>query len=315
MQFDPNHLAALSAILRCGSFEQAAAELAVTPSAISQRIKALEEKVGSALILRGSPCTGTEIGARLAKHAEDVGMLETQLSRDLKLDQGQSPMRLRIAVNADSLATWFLPALAAVPDVSFELVIDDQNHSADWLRRGEVSAAVTATGKPVTGCDSLPLGALRSALFGHGLAEIHRALVSRWPNRRRAGPGALPDLQCQGQPATAVDRSGNRPQAVAPHPPSAVNTGVCRRRPGRDWLGHESRKSGAWADPKWPPGGSEPGASSGHPARLADQPDHGPGTETADPGGARGSQRRSARALTHPVWRPSHRPHPDSACQ
>jgi LysR family transcriptional regulator, chromosome initiation inhibitor len=161
MQFNPHHLAALTSVLRRGSFEFAAADLAVTPSAISQRIKALEDQVGAALILRGTPCCGTDAGVRLAKHAEDVGLLEAQLSRDLSLKDPRGDVRLRIAVNADSLATWFVTAMATVPDVLFDLVIDDQDHSADWLRRGEVSAAITSGGKPVTGCDSLQLGSLR----------------------------------------------------------------------------------------------------------------------------------------------------------
>ncbi|MBL4769092.1 MAG: LysR family transcriptional regulator ArgP [Rhodobacteraceae bacterium] len=161
MQFNPHHLAALASVLRRGSFELAAADLAVTPSAISQRIKALEDQVGAALIQRGTPCTGTGAGLRLAKHAEDVGLLEAQLSRDLSLEHSKGNVRLRIAVNADSLATWFVAAMAEVPDVLFDLVIDDQDHSADWLRRGEVSAAITSGGKPVTGCDSIALGSLR----------------------------------------------------------------------------------------------------------------------------------------------------------
>ena len=161
MQFEAHHLSALAAVLRRGSFEVAAADLAVTPSAISQRIKALEDRVGTSLINRGSPCTGTKSGLRLAKHAEDVGLLETQLSRDLSLKGGTGPARLRIAVNADSLATWFVAAMAQVEDVLFDLVIDDQDHSAEWLKRGEVSAAVTSLAKPVAGCDVIPLGSLR----------------------------------------------------------------------------------------------------------------------------------------------------------
>ncbi|WP_425043667.1 LysR family transcriptional regulator ArgP [Primorskyibacter sp. S87] len=161
MRFDPHHLSALSAVLRLGSFEAAAHDLSVTPSAISQRIKALEERVGTTLINRGTPCTGTPAGQRLAKHAEDVGLLEQQLSRELSLEDSPGATRVRIAVNADSLATWFVPALASVPDMLFDLVIDDQDHSADWLRRGEVSAAVCASGKPVAGCDAVAIGALR----------------------------------------------------------------------------------------------------------------------------------------------------------
>jgi LysR family transcriptional regulator (chromosome initiation inhibitor) len=161
MRFDPAQLAALSAVLRCGAFDQAAAELNVTPSAVSQRIKALEEHVGTALVHRGSPCTPTSAGRRLAKHAGDLGLLEAQLLRDLSLPGQRSGARLRLAVNADSLATWFIQALAPVPDLLFELVIDDQDHSTDWLTRGEVSAAIAATGTAARGCDSYPLGALR----------------------------------------------------------------------------------------------------------------------------------------------------------
>ncbi|NDW44798.1 LysR family transcriptional regulator ArgP [Ruegeria sp. PrR005] len=174
MQFDPQHLAALAAILRLGSFEGAASALSVTPSAVSQRIRALEERVGLPLIHRGTPCTGTAAGLRLARHAEDVGLLEAQVSRDLALDQGAGPVRVRIAVNADSLATWFLAAMTGVEDVLFDLVIDDQDHSADWLRRGEVAAAITANDKPVPGCDAHPLGALRY------IATASPAFMQRW---------------------------------------------------------------------------------------------------------------------------------------
>jgi len=173
MQFDPAHLAALAAVLRHGAFEAAAADLGVTPSAVSQRIKALEERVGAVLVNRASPCTGTPAGLRLAKHAEDVGLLEAQLSRDLALDAAPRPARLRLAVNADSLATWFVPAMA-VPDILFDLVIDDEEHSADWLRRGAVSAAVCALGAPVAGCDAYPLGALRY------VATASPAFMARW---------------------------------------------------------------------------------------------------------------------------------------
>lgn len=160
MTLDYAHLAALAAILRTGSFDGAAQELGVTQYAISQRLKALEERVGTPLVLRGTPCEGTETGRRLAAHLDQVGMLEGALSRDLaKL--APRTARLRIAVTADSLATWFLKAAAQVPDLLFDLVVDDQDFSADWLRRGEVVAAVTAHEAPIAGCDSTPLGPMR----------------------------------------------------------------------------------------------------------------------------------------------------------
>ncbi|WP_120636104.1 LysR family transcriptional regulator ArgP [Ruegeria sp. EL01] len=161
MLLDPHHLSALSAILRYGSFDAAASELAVTPSAISQRIKALEDRVGASLINRGLPCTGTPAGLRIAGYAEDIGLLEAQLSRELALEQGAGPARVRIAVPADSLATWFIDAMSQTRDMMFDLIVDDQDHSADWLRRGEVSAAVTVGGQTVSGCDAVALGAMR----------------------------------------------------------------------------------------------------------------------------------------------------------
>lgn len=156
---DPAQLAALAAVHRRGAFDLAAAELHVTPSAISQRIKALEEQTGTLLIRRGQPCRATEPGLRLIRHHDEIALLERTLAQDL----GLTPTRttLRIAVNADSLATWVIPALAQTEGLLFDLVIDDQEVSQDWLRRGEVVAAITAHPGPLQGCDTLPLGSLR----------------------------------------------------------------------------------------------------------------------------------------------------------
>lgn len=157
---DPAQLAALSAVHRRGAFDLAAAELNVTPSAISQRIKALEEMTGTLLVRRGQPCQATETGLRLIRHHDEITLLERTLIQDLpKLDPG--PATLRIAVNADSLATWVIPALAATSSFLFDLVIDDQDASQDWLRRGEVAAAITSHAGPLQGCDTIQLGALR----------------------------------------------------------------------------------------------------------------------------------------------------------
>ncbi len=157
---DPAQLAALAAVHRRGSFDLAAAALHVTPSAISQRIKALEEATGTLLIRRGQPCTATDAGLRLIRHHDEIALLESTLTADLPgLSAG--PATLRIAVNADSLATWIIPALAATEGFLFDLVIDDQDVSQDWLKRGEVIAAVTSHPGPLQGCNTLPLGALR----------------------------------------------------------------------------------------------------------------------------------------------------------
>jgi LysR family transcriptional regulator (chromosome initiation inhibitor) len=113
-------------------------------------------------VIRGQPCTATEIGQHLCQHVEQVTLLESSLHRSLPGLQPESrPVPLRIAVNADSLATWFIAAMARTEGFLFDLVLDDQDYSAEWLRRGEVVAAVTAHSTPVQGCDCHPLGALR----------------------------------------------------------------------------------------------------------------------------------------------------------
>lgn len=173
---DPAQLAALAAVHRRGSFDLAAAALRVTPSAVSQRIKALEETTGTLLIRRGQPCTATDAGLRLIRHHDEVALLESTLAADLP-GLTSAPATLRIAVNADSLATWIIPALAATTGFLFDLVIDDQDVSQDWLKRGEVVAAVTSHAGPLQGCDTLPLGALRYR------ATASPGYVRRWfPN-------------------------------------------------------------------------------------------------------------------------------------
>ncbi|MBD2750240.1 LysR family transcriptional regulator ArgP [Microvirga sp. BT688] len=168
-------LSALAAVVRTGSFERAAEQLHVTPSAVSQRIKLLEERIGAVLVVRGQPCLATEAGQRLCQHVEQVALLESSLRQNLPgLQPEARPVTLRIAVNADSLATWFIPAMAETEGFLFDLVVDDQDHSAEWLQRGEVVAAVTSHRKPIQGCNCYPLGSLRY------LATASPAFVERW---------------------------------------------------------------------------------------------------------------------------------------
>ncbi|MCW1839545.1 LysR family transcriptional regulator ArgP [Prosthecomicrobium hirschii] len=159
---------AVAMVARTGSFERAAKALNVTPSAISQRVRQLEERLGAVLIERGTPCVATERGAWLCRHVEQVGMLEQDLLAHLPgLADPAAPaprVTLSLATNADSLGTWFLPAVAAfthATDFLIDLAVDDEDHTAEWLRRGRVVAAVTAISKPVPGCRVVPLGALR----------------------------------------------------------------------------------------------------------------------------------------------------------
>ncbi len=160
-------LEALAAVVREGSFERAARKLHVTPSAVSQRIKLLEERVGQVLVLRGQPCSGTEAGRRLCLHVEQVALLENHLRREnpeLVPERQTALPTLKLAVNADSLSTWFMDAMSAFTRDGNELLdisIDDQDHTAKRIREGEVLAAVTATSSAIPGCNTWPLGRMR----------------------------------------------------------------------------------------------------------------------------------------------------------
>ncbi|MGM9491880.1 LysR family transcriptional regulator ArgP [Ideonella sp. YS5] len=159
-------LDALAAVLREGSFERAARALHLTPSAVSQRVRLLEERLGQVLVVRANPTRATAAGQALARHAEQVGLLEHELLAELPvLAQGvRGRVTLPVAVNADSLATWFIAAAAeatAEAPLLLDLSLDDQDHTAEWLRSGEVVAAVTALADAVPGCRSVPLGLLR----------------------------------------------------------------------------------------------------------------------------------------------------------
>jgi LysR family transcriptional regulator (chromosome initiation inhibitor) len=159
-------LSALAAVIREGSFERAALALHVTPSAVSQRIRLLEERMGCALVVREQPCRATEAGRRLCQHVDRVRLLEQDLQGLLPAlaPRDASRVTLPIAVNADSLATWFTPAVAAFAaraPVLLEVAVDDQDHTAQWLRSGAVLAAVTGSARPAAGCSSRPLGAMR----------------------------------------------------------------------------------------------------------------------------------------------------------
>ncbi|MBB5575126.1 MULTISPECIES: LysR family transcriptional regulator ArgP [Rhizobium] len=161
-------LRVLFAVVQSGSFEKAAAVLNVTPSAVSQRIKQLEERVGTALVIRGTPCIATEQGDWLCRHMENVGILESELLEHLPSlsERGKLQQRvtLQVATNADSLGTWFLEAaaqFAKTSDYLLNVSVDDQDYTAEWLQRGRVIAAVTSMEQPISGCRRYSLGAMR----------------------------------------------------------------------------------------------------------------------------------------------------------
>lgn len=167
-QIDPVALRTLATAVRLGTFEATARELHVTPSAVSQRIKALETHVGRVLVHRTKPLEATEAGQVLVRLAAQTELLEREAVAELL--EGEEPdeddpfVAVPIAVNADALYTWLIDALVVVQSahrVTFEVVREDQSRTTERLRRGDVMAAVTSDPRPVPGCRVVRLGSMR----------------------------------------------------------------------------------------------------------------------------------------------------------
>ena len=166
--FDPDALECLAAIVEEGGFERAAQRLSITQSAVSQRLRALEAQVGTVLIVRSRPLKPTSAGQLLLKHTKQLRLLRADLERDLKelapssTGGAREEERISIAVNADSIATWALPALndLARQGLPMEIITDDQDFTHEWLREGEVLGCVTTLKQALRGCKVVPLGAM-----------------------------------------------------------------------------------------------------------------------------------------------------------
>jgi LysR family transcriptional regulator (chromosome initiation inhibitor) len=179
--FDPDALECLAAIVEEGGFERAAQRLSITQSAVSQRLRALEAQIGTVLIVRSRPLKPTSAGQLLLKHTKQLRLLRADLERDLKelapssTGGAREEERISIAVNADSIATWALPALndLARQGLPLEIIHDDQDFTQDWLREGHVVGCVTTLKQALRGCKVVPLGAMPYVAVAH--ADFARA--------------------------------------------------------------------------------------------------------------------------------------------
>ena len=166
MKIDNAQLAAFAAVLSEGTFEAAARRLHVTPSAISQRLKLLEERLGQVLVQRTIPCQPTIAGKTLARFTGQLTLLEAELLNEIGAEseagEASSPLRIPIVVNADSLDSWFIEVLDQLATtIRFDIRVEDQDHSATLLKDGSVMAAISADPEAVTGCLVEPLGVMR----------------------------------------------------------------------------------------------------------------------------------------------------------
>lgn len=163
MALDHRQCEAVLAVLDSGSFEQAAARLHVTPSAVSQRVRALEEALGKPLVLRGRPCRATHAGQRLLQYLRRAQLLEQDLQAEIAGDEAEA-LTVSVAVNADSLGSWFLPSLSSFlvqEQVLLDVIVDDQDHTYALLEAGRALGCVSTEPQAMRGCVAEPLGVMR----------------------------------------------------------------------------------------------------------------------------------------------------------
>lgn len=186
-------LAALAAVVEQGGFERAAGVLGLSQSAISQRIKLLEARLGAPVLVRANPPQATAAGQRLLNHVQQVRLLERDLRHDLpQISSDAGRTRLRVALNADSLATWWAGAVAPWCErerVLLDQQLEDQDVGLRRMRSGEVAACLCAVEQPVAGARSLLLG------------EMHYLAVASPGFIRRHFPDGLSQTDVSSVPA------------------------------------------------------------------------------------------------------------------
>lgn len=159
---------ALAAVVQEGGFDKAARKLCLTQSAVSQRLKLLEEQAGQILLARAIPPRATFAGRKLLKHYLQVKRLEDDLLEDVEIGEGRGFATLAVGLNADSLATWFMAAIGPFmkeKTALLDLRIDDQEQTHQLLKDGEVVGCVSTRERPMQGCRSVYLGCMRYRLL------------------------------------------------------------------------------------------------------------------------------------------------------
>ncbi len=211
--FDPYALECLAAVVKEGSFERAAVFLSITQSAVSQRLRTLEEQVGAVLVVRSRPIATTSAGSLLLKHAMHMRLIGAEVHHGLKNlagsmeNKGNEQGLLSIAINADSIATWALPALdhLAYQGPTLEIITDHLDCTHDWVRQGRALGCVSTFNQVIPGCQMVALGAMQYVAVAHPLFAARHC------------PHGLTPHNFRGLPFVAIDRKDDLQRQFVSH--------------------------------------------------------------------------------------------------
>jgi len=195
--FDPYTLECLAAIVKEGSFERAAVFLSITQSAVSQRLRSLEEQAGAVLVVRSRPIVPTPAGSLLLRHAMHLRLMGADVQHDLRNlagdteNRGHEPEQISVAIDADSMATWALPALdhLAYQGQPLEIITDHLGSTPDWLRQGRALGCVSTLKQSMPGCKLAPLGTMHYIAVAHPLFAARHCPHGLTPHNFRTLPG------------------------------------------------------------------------------------------------------------------------------
>lgn len=219
MLLDARKGEALLAVLDCGSFEGAALKLHLTPSAVSQRLSALESLLGTPLLIRSRPCRATRAGQRVVQYLRRSRMLEEEFVAELAAEES-GLLTVPITVNNDTLATWLLPGLADFlkdEQVLLDITVDDQDHTYTLLEKGVALAGVASEALPMRGCIAEPLGIMRYRLLA-APAFVHRWMPQGLTREAaRAAPLIIFDRKDALQSNFLLEHLGLPPNSYASH--------------------------------------------------------------------------------------------------
>jgi DNA-binding transcriptional LysR family regulator len=109
-ELDVEQLHTLAVAVSEGTFDAAARALHITPSAVSQRVKALESAVGRVLLIRAKPIRPTPSGQILLRAARQIETVTANAVHELGDRDGGGLPVIALAASADSLDTRLMPA-------------------------------------------------------------------------------------------------------------------------------------------------------------------------------------------------------------